>query len=308
MRIHQLVLGSVFAASVFGLSGCASNVEEPGDEQVSDHSAALSGDQSTFYSVRQDTRRCVSPLCGGVWVSRVNRANTKCADNTWARECYVADADLSALGLPEPQASDLQSVVRDGRVILRGEIVKRKFNGFGKLGVFEASEVWEPATSAEPRGNFFRVTNTGVRCITYPCPTFHEAKLNRRAERDLASLDLSQIGASDEAISDAYQATTTPDGVLVAGTHYTEKGPAGKMKGLEAAQFYRRVTPRAAAADCVVTGCSGQLCADSAMFTTCEWRAEYTCYQYASCERQKDGVCGWAQTGELFECLDGASN
>lgn len=306
MRIHQLVLGSAFAASLFALAGCSANTQEPGEEQVSDQSAELSHDQYTFYSVRQDYRRCVSPLCGGLWVSRVNRANTKCADGTWASECYVAEADLSALALPEPQNSDLQSVVRGGRVILRGDIVKRKFSGFGKLGVFEASEVWEPATSAEPNGKFFRVTNTGVRCITSPCPSFHEAKLNSSVERNLASIDLGQIGASDEAINDAYEATTTQDGILVAGTHYTVKGPAGKMKGLEAAQFYRKVTPRAAAADCVVTGCSGQLCADTEIFTTCEWRDEYACYQEASCVRQKDGVCGWVQTGELFECLNNA--
>ncbi len=304
MRIRHFVLIGSLTVSAFG---CAAETQTPGEgEQVSDsQSQELLADQSTFYSVRQDFRRCVYPLCGGVWVSRVNRPNTRCADGTKAAECYVADTDLSSLGLPETQESDLQSSVRAGRVILRGKIVKKKFDGFGKLGSFKASEAWEPATSAEPSGKFFRVTNTGVRCITYPCPTFHEAKLNRRAEQDLASIDLTRVGASDEAIADAYEATTSADGILVAGTHYTEKGPAGRMPGLEAAQFYRKVTPRAEA-KCIVTGCSGQVCADEPTFTTCEWRDEYACYDTAACERQKDGSCGWTPSAELDACLSGA--
>jgi len=58
---------------------------------------------------------------------------------------------------------------------------------------------------------------------------------------------------------------------------------------------------------CAVAGCSGQLCvsADEAgnIMTTCEYRAEYGCYQEASCEPQADGQCGWTETPELQQCL-----
>ena len=58
---------------------------------------------------------------------------------------------------------------------------------------------------------------------------------------------------------------------------------------------------------CAVAGCSSQLCvsADEAegIVTTCEYRAEYACYQEASCEPQADGKCGWTQTPELQRCL-----
>ena len=56
---------------------------------------------------------------------------------------------------------------------------------------------------------------------------------------------------------------------------------------------------------CVRTGCSGQVCADSDVVTTCEWREEYACYASASCERQADGACGWTETPELAACLGG---
>ncbi len=58
---------------------------------------------------------------------------------------------------------------------------------------------------------------------------------------------------------------------------------------------------------CAIAGCSGQLCvsADEAanVVTTCEYRAEYTCYKEASCEPQADGKCGWSQTPQLSQCL-----
>jgi hypothetical protein len=57
---------------------------------------------------------------------------------------------------------------------------------------------------------------------------------------------------------------------------------------------------------CQVGGCSGQICADHSVITTCEWRDAYACYWSATCERQADGACGWTQTDELAACLDAA--
>ncbi len=54
---------------------------------------------------------------------------------------------------------------------------------------------------------------------------------------------------------------------------------------------------------CRPTGCSGQVCADQDIATTCEWREEYACYRAAECKRQSDGACGFTQTAELEACL-----
>lgn len=57
-------------------------------------------------------------------------------------------------------------------------------------------------------------------------------------------------------------------------------------------------------AKCFVGGCSSQLCTDRPdMASTCEYRAEYACYQGATCERQSNGQCGWTQTETLTQCL-----
>jgi hypothetical protein len=63
--------------------------------------------------------------------------------------------------------------------------------------------------------------------------------------------------------------------------------------------------PPAPTDECVVGGCSGQLCiaADADGTSTCEWREEYACFAYATCEKQPSGKCGWTQTDELTECL-----
>lgn len=55
---------------------------------------------------------------------------------------------------------------------------------------------------------------------------------------------------------------------------------------------------------CKITGCSGQICSDERVMTTCEFRQEYACYKSAICERQSDGKCGWTQTAELIQCLN----
>lgn len=55
---------------------------------------------------------------------------------------------------------------------------------------------------------------------------------------------------------------------------------------------------------CVVSGCSGQVCADRPYVTTCEWLPEYACYQKARCGRfGPGGTCGWEPTPELLACL-----
>lgn len=72
----------------------------------------------------------------------------------------------------------------------------------------------------------------------------------------------------------------------------------------------RPPAPSAQPSDCVVGGCSSQLCIEegSDVVTTCEWTAKYSCYQEATCERQSTGVCGWTDTPALRQCLIDSEN
>lgn len=59
---------------------------------------------------------------------------------------------------------------------------------------------------------------------------------------------------------------------------------------------------------CVISGCSGQICAEEEMMSTCEFLPEYACYKDAVCERQASGQCGWTMSDELKSCLDNAKS
>ncbi|OGM73994.1 hypothetical protein A3H21_04780 [Candidatus Woesebacteria bacterium RIFCSPLOWO2_12_FULL_42_8] len=62
--------------------------------------------------------------------------------------------------------------------------------------------------------------------------------------------------------------------------------------------------------DCVVGGCSGELCVEeeSEAVSICILKPEYECYKNATCARQKNGSCGWTQTPELTNCLENSLN
>ncbi|OGY81631.1 MAG: hypothetical protein A3F54_01025 [Candidatus Kerfeldbacteria bacterium RIFCSPHIGHO2_12_FULL_48_17] len=55
---------------------------------------------------------------------------------------------------------------------------------------------------------------------------------------------------------------------------------------------------------CVITGCSGQLCGQAAIISTCEYLPAYACYETAVCEKQTNGKCGWTETTQLVSCLE----
>jgi len=56
-------------------------------------------------------------------------------------------------------------------------------------------------------------------------------------------------------------------------------------------------------AACVVSGCSGQICAPEPMASTCEWLPWYACFHLAACEQQADGGCGWTPNAEFKQCM-----
>ena len=248
---------------------------------------------SSFYSFRRDLRRCASPLCGGYFIRLVNQSRTRCANNRFQRECYVANIEWD--GQTEPA---------NERALLRGSMHARGDRN-GRFGVLRVSEVWQAASSNQSGGTFYRVRDRGIRCITHPCETHHEATLNSSAHRNIAGVELAGVGASDDLLNQANQAMTSPDGILVSGFHSQVRGPAGRSQVLKATQFYLQAKGTVSQKPCMKTGCSSQVCADKEVITTCEWRREYECYRKATCERQANGECGWTQTPELRACLRG---
>lgn len=246
---------------------------------------------SSFYGFRSDLRKCASPRCGGYFVKLANERRTRCADRRFANECYVASIDWG--GQTEPD---------NDRALLRGTM-RTGGDHNGRFGTLIVTEVWRAASANEPAGMFFRVRDRGVRCIAAPCATHHEAQLNSTIGRNIAGVDLSGAGASDSSLSDANAAMTSTNGILISGDHAPVSGPAGRSQMLKATQFYLRAGGTASLKPCMKTGCSGQVCSDHEVISTCEYKPEYECYRKATCERQANGDCGFTPTPELTACL-----
>ena len=66
-------------------------------------------------------------------------------------------------------------------------------------------------------------------------------------------------------------------------------------------------SPSTSKNECLITGCSSELCVSSKtgpIATICKWDDSYACYRGAACEVQDNGNCGWTIDPSLKTCLD----
>ncbi|MFO0627635.1 MAG: DUF6748 domain-containing protein [Polyangiales bacterium] len=194
-----------------------------------------------YVTLRPDLRRCISPLCGGYWVRRVNRSTMRCVDGSYAAECYVGRVDWSGLNLDERALADFQTLAAQGRAILRGRIDPLADPQWSQIGELIAVGGWQPVTADAVTGQVWNVADAGIRCVTAPCLSLDAARVNvvSSATR-LSSLDFSGmrgLAAGDatrlrEAVGDDTQT------VLFAGTVAT----AGRARTLRATQAWTQVS------------------------------------------------------------------
>ena len=271
--------------------------------------ADIAGGTYTYYFVSPDLRRCAAPFCGGVHYRLANATKTTCLDGKKAERCYAASYDWSKLGLGEvgmQKVTDALSKAAFGEdaLLVRARIGSKDWgNGLGRFAELRPTEAWVAQGTGATDGPVMKIEDTGVRCITFPCPSLRERKLNSSMRVDIAELGWDRSGATDEQIGNAL-GKMHADGLIVSGHRFTTTGPAGEAPARSVTQFWLRATDEAVAKQCYVGGCSSQLCTDQpGAISTCEWREEYACYRDATCEVQADGNCGWTPTAELQACL-----
>lgn len=108
-------------------------------------------------------------------------------------------------------------------------------------------------------------------------------------------------------LMDSGEVLGRPVGILVrpGGVLYISDDRAGVIYKVE----YRpdaSSAPSQSEKACIQTGCSGQICSDEEIISTCEYRQEYACYKDAVCERGQNGKCGWRDTKALSMCIENA--
>ncbi|HSO38206.1 MAG TPA: hypothetical protein VLT33_37015 [Labilithrix sp.] len=161
--------------------------------------------------------------------------------------------------------------------------------------------------------------NPAVRCIAFPCTLPEAGKWSVTSSGGKLKIKLDSAGSKP---TRSYFAEINPLSRILTLTRFgktTKLFFAGstcanvrctatthcEMKGINggALPVCIQNAPQPA---CVKGGCSGQVCADHSVITTCEFRPEYGCYHAATCERQADGACGWTQTPALTSCIAAA--
>ena len=238
--MFRILALTVFITVPFAACTSSDGIEDDLAIEDNDSNADGKADGSgtyTYFAIDRDQRRCVSPLCGGYFVARVNHTTTRCANGQYAERCYVAELDLKATGL-EGLPDE-----RPGQVLIRGSVVAKKFTSFGNLGRFVASEVWHAGAGAgSPDGVFAKVEQTGIRCFAAPCADKVERKLNSSLYANIADLDFDASGATEDELAPAFAALTGDD-LIVAGYRYYVHGAAGYAKARTVNQFYTSVRP-----------------------------------------------------------------
>ena len=250
--------------------GCGVSEVEVNDTSTADATAEETGELSTrtasYVVFRHDMRRCISPLCGGYWVSDLNRKTQ--------REEYVSGLDFSGSGLTEEtQAKALEA--GEGEIVLRGKLgpTETHFNTRAFL-VLEAFRGM-PGVRAAATDSFYRVERAdSIRCIVAPCPSLRAIKLHTTQQTLFHEVSVTRASKTNV---DARWMTSriTDKGALVAAAFVTRN----RSTTLDVAQVFMRLPepsqscPRIALPSC------------AAGFTLSWVRNENRCLLPAACVR-----------------------
>lgn len=300
-------------------AACAAGTAYDAPDRENTEQVRHRAESERYYVVtRPDLRKCIHPLCGGVFVAEVNREQSTCFGDTVAADCYAAALDLDALGLDEGLATEVGDQARSGQVVLRGSLkaYEKDGNPFG-VGRLVVQAAWRAVTDAPPSGNFYQIKDSGIVCVTFPCPSISQLTLNVGDVTPLGGVDLTTSGASDADLALASNAIFA-GGLVVSGSHQLMEGPGGQASELVASNVFLPVGDEAgqmcgnavcaagttccnaSCGICVPAGgaCSQQVCAPACAHDECSQGSALTdgCSPCASTVCAADAFCceeGW---------------
>jgi hypothetical protein len=162
-----------------------------------------------MFLVQHDKRLCPSPACGGYWAALANGVRTRCGNGEAAGSCYVART-VDRYGRPYTRDIPEGALVR-GAIELGLKLGDRAFD---RLRVWA---VYAPTGTAPAAGGYYRVVDTGIRCIRAPCFSYRAGSVNASSSVTTSEVDLQAAGATDAEIARAMTALRTKDGLYARG-------------------------------------------------------------------------------------------
>jgi hypothetical protein len=190
---------------------------------------------TAMFVVLEDARLCPSPLCGGYWVALANGVRTRCADDAERARCYAtAAADRTGRRLARS--------IPDG-ALARGALVTGPTIAGAELGRVRVWALYSPAGSAAVAGGYYRVRDTGIRCVRAPCFSYRAAGVNSAMSVTASGVDLAASGASEDALARGQAALRTKDGLYARGTFAPSAGGGRVFRALRL--YLRAPLPRA---------------------------------------------------------------
>jgi hypothetical protein len=262
-------------------------------------SDSFAGPEASGYYIvtRPDPRMCISPICGGYFVKQVNKPRTRCADGSWQKDCHVAELDGTALGWSADELADFNEQFRQRQALVRGNL-RLVPQGPFEVDTLVVNEAWRGQTLNEPIGAFYGLKDSGIVCITFPCPFILESKLNTRIQRLIAGVDLAASGATDTEV-EAGNRELHESGIIAAGRHKRVNGPAGQAQEFVASEFYSRASANQPPEGQVCGGIQGLACPEGQFCDIDTPNAcggadlsGICCTPPQECTQQWDPVCG----------------
>jgi hypothetical protein len=236
----RTILAVTAVACLAPLSACAPDSSPESTEEDMTQADALQGD--TVYEVtRQDFRKCMWPMCGGVYVKAVNKTKTTCFDGTKQAECYVAGLNLEALGLSSTQTDEVRGGAMGGDVLLSAEYTAVE-NGFGDFADLLVHKAYDAQTGHDATGTYYLLESSGITCITAPCPSLRARNLNSNNSKLITDVDLSSLGLSEDEQS-ALMTTVFQSSLIVSGKITTNATSTGTQKLLTVSEYFNTVEP-----------------------------------------------------------------
>lgn len=245
--------------ALLGACAAQSSQTEPGDDELAgedgdgEMAKADAIDNFDFLEVRKiGAFECNGVgSCTHLELDRANRSTTTCADGSTAETCSVRTLDLTKLSLSATARGKvmdaLQAQARDPdlgtQVLARGKYVHGTNPLYPNVDwvTFQPSEVWVAVLAdGSTDGTFVRVTDNGRRCITAPCASNLEGRLNSVKTMNIHGLDFGDDVASS-VTSKVFTAVAGADGAIVVGdrTHGKVSGQTTTLRGVS--QVYLRV-------------------------------------------------------------------